>query len=384
MDPISALSQDINLLKELRRTLHRFPEPAHEEWETQRFILDCLRETGADSVECIGTGIKAVFLAPKPAKTLCFRADMDALNILEENETEYVSQNTGYMHACGHDGHMAILLAFAKRLGKNRHALIYNVVLLFQPAEEKVGGAKGMVEAGALKSPDADAVFGLHLMPHIAQGRVGIKAGALMSAASEFAVTISGRSVHAALPHQGVDAILAAAHLIVQMQGVVSRNTDPFETCVLGVGKITGGEASNIVAREVVLQGTVRSYSKAVYDNALDRLKALLRGLEQGMGVTTALAEGMYYPAVINDDRLASKVRDLLKDAAMEPDPLMTAEDFSHYQHEVPGLFMFLGCMNEEKGFVHALHTPCFDFDEGALVPGLEAFWRIAFCEGMV
>lgn len=378
------LAQELEHLKGTRRALHRFPEPALEEHETQRFILDCLEQTGADSVECISTGVKALFLAQKPAGTLCFRADMDGLNIREENDTEYVSQNTGFMHACGHDGHMAILLAFARLLGRNRESLIYNVVLLFQPAEERVGGAKGMVEAGALKNPRVDAVFGLHLMPHIGQGCIGIRAGALMSAASEFKVTISGKSVHAALPHQGVDAVLAAAHLIVQMQGIVSRNTDPFETCVLGVGKIAGGEASNIVAREVALEGTVRSYSQAVYDNAIGRLEALLRALEQGMGVSASLSVGTFYPAVVNDERLASKAGDLLKDMAVETGPLMTAEDFAYYQREVPGLFLFLGCRNEERGFVHALHTPRFDFDEEALVPGLEAFWRIAFCEGMV
>ncbi|MFZ5974323.1 MAG: M20 metallopeptidase family protein [Bacillota bacterium] len=380
--PISSRTAD--LLRDMRRELHRIPEAGRAEFKTQQFILDCLKETGADSVECIGTGVKAVFLASGAANTLCFRADMDALSICEENDVAYASQTPGFMHACGHDGHMAILLAFARLLGTSRDRMLYNIVLLFQPAEEGGGGAKSMVAAGVLDNPKVDAVFGLHLMPHIPQGRIGIRAGALMAATCEFDIAITGRSVHAALPHQGVDALLAASHLMVQLQGIVARNTDPFEACVVSVGRITGGEARNIVAREVLLQGTARSYSRAVYENTKTRIKALLSGLEAGMGVTAAFTENLYAPQVANDEKLALKARELLGELAMEPVPLMTAEDFSYYQREVPGLFMFLGCRNEEKGFVHALHTPRFDFDEEALVFGLEAFWRIAFCEGMV
>jgi len=380
--PIS--SRTVCLLRDMRRALHRIPEAAKAEVKTQRFILDCLRETGADSVECIGTGVKAVFLAPEPRGTLCFRADMDGLCIPEENDAAYASQAPGFMHACGHDGHMAVLLAFAGLLGTSRAKMVHNIVLLFQPAEESMGGAKGMIEGGALNGPKADAVFGLHLMPHIKQGCIGIRAGAVMAAASEFDITIYGRSTHAALPHESVDALLAASHLVVQLQGIVARNTDPFEACVLAVGKIAGGEARNIVAREVLMQGTTRSYSQAVYENTRCRIKALLSGLELGMGVTAAFTENMYYPPVVNDETLAFKARVLLEELAIEPAPLMMGEDFSFYQREVPGLFMFLGCRNEEKGFVHALHTPHFDFDEEALVFGLEAFWRIAFCEGMV
>ena len=384
MNPSPVVSRSVDHLRETRRALHRIPEAGMAEFRTQRFVLDCLRGTGADSVECIGTGVKAVFYAPEPLGTLCFRADMDALSIQEENDVAYASQTPGFMHACGHDGHMAILLVLGKLLGIHREKMIYNIVLLFQPAEEGRGGAKAMVGAGVLDNPKVDAVFGLHLMPHIKQGRIGIKAGALMAATSEFDIRISGRSAHAGLPHEGVDALLAASHLVVQLQGIVSRNTDPFEACVVAIGKVTGGEARNIVAREVLLQGTARSYTRAIYENTQGRIKALLSGLEQGMGVTTAFTEIMCCPPVINDETLALKTRAIFEDLAMEPDPLMVAEDFSCYQGRVPGMFMFLGCKNEESGLVHALHTPHFDFDEEALVFGLEAFWRIAFCEGMV
>jgi len=384
MNPSPDLSGAADLLRGFRRVLHSIPEPAHAEYKTQRFILECLQKTGADAVECIGTGVKAVYRAPRSAGTLCFRADMDALGITEENDVPHASQSPGFMHACGHDGHMAILLAFAYLLAAHRESMVHDIVFLFQPAEESVGGAKGMVEAGVLKNPDVDAVFGLHLMPHILQGRVGVKAGALMAAASEFDIRITGRSAHAAMPHEGVDALLAAAHLVVQLQGIVSRDTDPFEACVVSIGKIGGGEARNIIAREVLLQGTARSYSKSVADRTRDRIDALLSGLETGMCVTAEFTETMYYPPVVNDQHLAMKAMHLLGGIAIEPAPLMTAEDFAYYQREVPGLFLFLGCRNEEKGFTHALHTPRFDFDEEALATGLEAFWHIAFCEGML
>ncbi|NLT16274.1 MAG: amidohydrolase [Clostridiales bacterium] len=384
MNPTPVFSDAKDLLRDLRRALHRIPEPAHAEHRTQRFILENLQGTGADSVECVGTGVKAVYRAPRPSGTLCFRADMDALRVTEENEVPYASQSPGLMHACGHDGHMAVLLAFAALLRSHRDRMVNDIVLLFQPAEESVGGAKGMVEAGVLRDPDVDSVFGLHLMPHIPQGRIGLRPGALMAAASEFDITVTGRSAHAAMPHEGVDALLAAAHLVVQMQGIVSRDTDPFEACVVSIGKVSGGEARNIVARKVVLQGTLRSYSKAVFLRTKERIAALMAGLEKGMGVYADFRETMYYPPVVNDERLAKKAALLLGDMAFEPAPLMTAEDFAYYQREVPGLFLFLGCRNEDKGHVHALHTPRFDFDEAALAAGLEAFWRIAFCAGMV
>jgi len=384
MNPSPVSPDAADLLRSFRRALHRIPEPAHAEHKTQRFVLECLSKTGADVIERVGTGVKAVYRAPRSAGTLCFRADMDALSITEENDVPYASLSKGYMHACGHDGHMAVLLAFASLLAAHRERMPYDVVLLFQPAEESVGGAKGMVAAGVLQNPGVDAVFGLHLMPHVPQGRIGVKVGALMAAASEFEITITGKSAHAAMPHEGVDALLAAAYLVVQLQGVVSRDTDPFEPCVVSVGKICGGEARNVIAREVVLQGTARSYSKAVADRTRERIGALLVGLHAGMGVTAEFVETMYYPPVVNDERLAKKAARLLGDMACEPAPLMTAEDFAYYQREAPGLFLFLGCRNEGKGFTHALHTPRFDFDEEALVTGLEAFWRIAFCEGMV
>ncbi len=180
--------------------LHRIPEPAHAEHRTQRFILENLQGTGADSVECVGTGVKAVYRAPRPSGTLCFRADMDALRVTEENEVPYASQSPGLMHACGHDGHMAVLLAFAALLRSHRDRMVNDIVLLFQPAEESVGGAKGMVEAGVLRDPDVDSVFGLHLMPHIPQGRIGLRPGALMAAARRVRHHRHGQE-RAAMPH---------------------------------------------------------------------------------------------------------------------------------------------------------------------------------------
>lgn len=384
MFPCPITDHTAGLLRDLRRALHRMPEPGKEEHATQKFIIERLKTTGADAVLPINTGVKAVFYAPAPRGTLCFRADMDALRICELNDVPYASGVPGMMHACGHDGHMAILLAFAMLLGEHRDKLPYNVVLLFQPGEEGLAGARDMIAGGALADPRVDAVFGLHLMPQIEQGRVGIKAGRLMAAAAEIDIAIYGRNAHGAMPHLGTDAVHAAAQFIVQLQSIVSRSTDPFEQCVISIGKITGGEARNIVAAEVYLQGTMRTYTQEVYDNTVARINALLSGLEQGMGVRTGFERKLHYPAVINDAKLAEKVAALVGDAAVTPEPMMVSEDFAFYQHEVPGLFLFLGCGNAGKGFVSPLHTPRFDFDEAALLPGLETFWRIALCGGMV
>ena len=371
-------------LRELRRALHRIPELGKREHKTQQLILGKLHEVKPDVVVPIDTGVKAVFFAKNPkADTLCFRADMDALCIQEETGLPFQSCTPGVMHACGHDGHTALLLEFAELLSARREELPNHVVLLFQPAEEGLGGARDMIAGGALKDPDVKAIFAFHLMPHIGQGRIGIKSGGMMAAASGFDITVQGKSTHAATPHMGTDALLAAAQLVVQLQSVVSRHTDPFAPCVVSIGKIAGGEARNIVAQEVRLQGTVRAYASALIEQTHSSIRAMAKGIE-GMGVTTEFFEKTGYPAVLNDEKLAQKVKALAGDMAFCPTPMLTADDFAYYQEEVPGLYMFLGCRNEEKDCVYPLHSSRFNFDEAALLPGLELFWRIALCGEMI
>ncbi len=370
--------------KNIRRELHKIPEQGLAEYKTQAFLLEKLKDMMPDEIIEIGTGIKAVFYADNPIGTLCFRADMDGLSIQEENDVDYASSHQGFMHACGHDGHMTMLLCFAKVVFENKSRLKHNIVLLFQPAEESVGGAKRLIDAGALANPKVDAVFGFHLMPHIDQGLIGVKEGALMASTCEFDIEITGKNSHAAMPHNGSDAIMAAATLITQLQTIVSRNIDPFDSAVVAIGVINGGDARNIVAKHVVLKGTTRSYSSEIFNKIKGKILAMLKGIETSMDVSAKFIEEVHYPAVINDDCLAKKVRRVIGENVIIPKELMTAEDFSFYQEEVRGVFMFLGCKNVEKGFVNDLHTPNFNFDEDVLVDGLMAFSKIAFCEDIL
>ncbi|MDD2502482.1 MAG: M20 family metallopeptidase, partial [Clostridia bacterium] len=235
-----------------RRWLHQYPQIGYQEEKARDYIINFLKDLNFDEIKIMArTGIKAVIKGKEEEKTLAFRADMDALSITEETELEYASKHKGFMHACGHDGHMAMLLGFAQWLSENKENLSYNVVLLFQPSEETVGGALPMIEEGALQNPDVDCIFGYHIMPEVPQGKIGLLSGPLMASTTEFTIDLTGISAHGAMPHKGVDAILAAAHYITQMQSILTRRIDPFQQAVVTIGKFQGGEARNILASNV-------------------------------------------------------------------------------------------------------------------------------------
>jgi len=370
---IIALTETV---KEHRRRLHRCPETGFELENTRDYILDCFKAWDFDEVTVMAdTGIKAVIKAQQPQGTLAFRADMDALSLQEETGAEFASERKGFMHACGHDGHMAMLLGFAEWLHKNRQNLKKNAVLIFQPAEESVGGALPMIEQGVLESPRPDAIFAFHIMPDLPQGRIGLKAGPLMAQTCEFDVILHGTSAHGAMPHKGADAILAASHFIASLQGLMTRRIDPFERALVSIGKLNGGERRNILASKVVMEGIARTFNDDVYAIVRDQILTLLEGLERSHGVSGEYREVVYYPAVVNDEALADRLGSILpRDAVIPVNPMMIAEDFSYYQKKVPGVYMFLGSGNEELGFVHPLHSSRFGFDEAILLDGIQAF----------
>ena len=361
----------------IRQDLHKIPETCFEEHRTQAYLLEKLAIYKPDHVEKIAsTGVKAVFYTPGARETIAFRADMDGLKTQELNSVPYCSTLDGFMHACGHDGHMTILLLLAKLLDSLRSTLTRNVVLLFQPAEEGQGGAMHMIQEGALQSPSVDRIYGLHLWPSVEKGKIGVRWGAMMAQTLEFDVVVHGKSAHGASPQLGVDAVVAAAELITFMQSVITRNVDPHQDALLTIGKIQGGVARNIIADQVTLNGTLRVFNPQVYEDLERHMRAMLSGLELATGASFELNRLMHYPCVDNPRRL---VEDFYRYVSMADvvlvDPSMAAEDFACYQQEIPGLFLFLGVGGGKN--TQPLHNSQFDFDEDTLLVGVEVYGRL-------
>lgn len=372
---ISSFKQEIT---EIRRKLHEIPEIAYGEFKTKDFILKYLQSLQPDRIDQIAnTGVKAVFYAPSAKNTVAFRADIDALPVPEENECGFKSRHEGVMHACGHDGHMAMLLMLGKYISTKRKSLKKHVVLLFQPAEETTGGAEMMIADGALQNPAVDEIYGMHLWPDIPAGKIGLKSGAVMARMCDLNIEISGRGAHGAKPHLGIDAIVAAGQLIGMLQTVISRSLDPYERAVITVGRIEGGTARNIIPEKVTLEGTIRTFKDSVFENARSRIEDLLKGLETAFGVETRYFETMSYPPVVNSEELTEKAARLFdKEDLFAVKPIMISEDFSYFQQKVPGLYIFLGIA--DKTHSEPLHSSTFDFDEQVLLYGVETMKRLA------
>ena len=319
--------------------------------------------------------MRAVFRGNGTGRVLAFRSDIDALPVTEETGCSYASKHSGFMHACGHDGHMANLLCFAQWLSEHRAELADDVVLLFQPAEETVGGAKRMIDEGALENPHVDVIYGMHMMPDIPKGKIACCAGPIMAQTCEMDFVIHGKSAHGATPHLGRDAITAMGHLLTLFQTTVARSVDPCQQALLTVGKVSAGTQRNILAERAQMEGIVRTFSNKVYEALEERIRADLQGIEAAFGVTTEFIKRVYYPCVENDPAEFERVKSALGDAFVQAKPRMTAEDFSYYQLSVPGVFVFCGCMDDAHKA--PLHASTFNFDEEALLPGLALFTEL-------
>ncbi len=361
---------------QVRRALHRIPELAYQERKTQAFILSYLQKLEPDSIEKLAdTGVKAVFYAERPAGTVAFRADMDALNVKEATGLEYASYS-GRMHACGHDGHMTVLLLLAKLIAQSRKSLFQNVVLLFQPAEEGFAGAKRMIEDGALNDPPVERIFGLHIWPQVPEGKVAVRWGPMMAKTCEFDIVVGGVSAHGASPQLGADAVVSAAAFISLLQTAITRNLDPHQDAILTIGKIAGGTARNIIADRVEMNATLRVFSQKVFDQLMNRLRAMADGMALSTGTKFEIAELMHYPCVDNPRYLVEDFYQYVdEEDRMIAEPVMAAEDFSFYQEEIPGLFFFLGAGTPK--YSQPLHNNRFDFDERILLSGLEIYRRM-------
>lgn len=363
----------LDVLRAHRRALHRIPEVGDQEYKTQAYLLEQLERLSPDDLRVFAqTGVRAVFRGNGQGRVLAFRSDIDALPVQEETGCSYASEHPGYMHACGHDGHMANLLTFAAWLNDHRHELVDDVVLLFQPAEETVGGAKRMIDEGALENPHVDVIYGMHMMPDIPKGVIASCAGPIMAQTCEMDFVIHGKSAHGATPHLGRDAITAMGHLLTLFQTTVARSVDPCQQALITIGKVQAGQQRNILAARADMEGIVRTFSNKVYEGLEERIRADLAGLEAAFDVRTEFIKRVYYPCVENDPAEFERIKSILGSAFEQAKPRMTAEDFSYYQLSVPGVFVFCGCMDEQHKA--PLHASTFDFDEEALVPGLALF----------
>ncbi|MEB3212159.1 MAG: M20 family metallopeptidase [Leptolyngbyaceae bacterium] len=370
-------------LVEWRRHLHMHPELAFRETLTAEFVAQKLTEWGIEHQTNVAkTGIVAVIRGTQAKPVLAIRADMDALPIQELNEVPYRSCHDGVMHACGHDGHTAIALGTAYYLHQHRDTLPGTIKLIFQPAEEGPGGAKPMIEAGALKNPDVDAIIGLHLWNNLPLGTVGVRSGALMAAVELFDCVIQGRGGHGAIPHQTVDAILVGAQAVTTLQTIVARNVDPIKSGVVTVGTFHAGHAHNVIADSVELSGTVRYFDPTFDGFFRKRVEEIIAGVCQSQGATYKLDYWQLYPATINDPGMADLVRSVAETVVETPAGVvpecqtMGGEDMSFFLNEVPGCYFFLGAANVEKNLAYPHHHPRFDFDETALGMGVEMFIR--------
>lgn len=370
-------------LIEWRRYLHQNPELSFSEINTSQYVYDLLSSfEGLELTRPTPTSVMARLRGPKPGKTLAIRADMDALPITEETELEFASKNSGIMHACGHDGHTAMLLGAAKILSQFQQHLQGEVRFLFQHAEELFpGGASQMVEAGVMQG--VDAVLGIHLRSLMEVGKIGISAGPINAAPDTFDITVIGKGGHAAYPHQTVDSVAIAAQVVNNLQHVVSRNADPLDPLVLTVTQIIGGTAYNVIPGATHLKGTVRSYNPELRVSVPEFMERIVKGVTAAHGATYEFSYEKGYHPVVNDEAVTTFVRNTLlevfgEESIIKTTPTMGGEDFSAFQLQAPGTFIIVGAGNPAKGILYPHHHSRFVIDEDALPIGTTAFVHLA------
>ncbi|MFL6277825.1 MAG: M20 family metallopeptidase [Blastocatellia bacterium] len=396
----SALSlspSDIEQLIADRRDVHMHPELGYNEQRTAGLVAERLAAHGYEVKQQVGrTGVVGLLEGTKgaseadstatggKARGLLYRADMDALPVQEENGVAYRSQNDGVMHACGHDAHVAIALAVARRMAVERDTFCGPLKFAFQPAEEGGNGAVAMIEDGVLAAPDVTAAIGLHVWNNFPVGTVGIYVGPMMAAVDEFTLLIQGRGGHGAMPQQTVDAIVVAAQVITALQTIVSRNVSPLDAAVVTVGKLTGGSAFNVIAGSAELRGTVRTFSRETHTLIPDMFERVVRGVCDAMGASYTVEYKRQTPPLVNNAEVCELVADCAaevvgREQVIRDDSVRTmgGEDMSYFLERVPGCYFFLGTRNEARGLTHPHHSPRFDIDESALATGVEIMTRV-------
>jgi amidohydrolase len=376
-------------LVEQRRDFHMHPELSNREERTARVVAERLRALGLTDIRTgvAKHGVTALLVGGRPGPIIAVRADMDALPVTESRDVPYKSRNPGVKHACGHDVHTTVELGVAEVLSRMKAEIPGTIKFIFQPAEEgppagEEGGARLMVKEGVLDNPRPQAIFGLHTEPNLQAGQIGYHMGPAMASADTFSITVRGKGAHGAQPHLGSDAVVIAAECVLALQHIRSRRIDPLEPLVITLGTVRGGQRHNILADEVTLTGTMRTFSEQVRERAIALMRETLANVTAAYGATYELTIQESIPVTFNEPSLVEEslpsIRRVVGPAnAVAIKPFMPAEDFSFFQKVVPGFYYFLGVGNRERGITAGWHTPEFDVDEESLVVGVKVMSNV-------
>ncbi|MEJ6459576.1 amidohydrolase [Fusobacterium polymorphum] len=367
---------------EKRRYFHMNPEPSFNEYDTSKVVQEELTKIGIPFEIFAKTGIIATIKGQNPGKTVLLRADMDALEVCEKNNVSYRSQKEGLMHACGHDGHIAMLLGAAHVLNEIKNDISGEIKLLFQPAEEIAKGAKAMIEESKIID-SIDAAFAIHLWQGVPVGKISLESGARMAAADLFSIKVKGKSGHGSMPHETIDAVVVASAIVMNLQHLVSRNTNPLDTLVVTVGKLTAGTRHNIIAGEALLEGTIRSFSDEVWKKIPEQIERVIKNTAAAYNAEAEIDLVRATPPLVNNQDIS----DILKASAekLYGEEVVTkyektpgGEDFAYFTQAVPGALAFVGIRNDEKGINSPHHNETFDMDEEALEMGANLYAQFA------
>lgn len=365
-----------NLTKIHRQHLHTIPELGFEEHKTKAYILDTLKQYSCEITEPCSTAVCAFFKSPiKDCGCIAFRSDMDALPITESTGLQYASCHENFMHACGHDGHMAMLLAFAAEIDDNLENLSYNVLLIFQPAEEGGGGGEELCKAGILSKYKVSKIYAYHLWPGIEKHAIASRAGALMAKTTEMDLIIEGKSAHCASADQGIDSLYIGCQFLCDIYKMAETEVPKEEFRLLKFGEAQSGTIRNIISADTRFYGTMRCFNMSIFDFMLKRIHEIAKGYEDQYGCTITIVYNAGYPPVINDPSIFEDTKNTLSEEfnfkTIEV-PYMQAEDFSFYLQQIPGMLMFLGV-----GDTPPLHNDKFNFDESVLETGVQAYKKL-------
>ncbi len=363
---------------DIRHHLHAHPELSYQEFDTADFIRNQLKSYGIPFEIMAGTGTTGLIKGRNPdSRVIALRADIDALPITEQNDVPYKSKREGVMHACGHDVHTTCLLGASRILNELKNEWEGTVKLIFQPGEEKnPGGASIMIKEGVLQNPAPQAIFGLHVHPTMEAGKLSFRSGKVMASADELYFTIKSKGGHAAAPHVTVDTILVASHIVIALQQIVSRNSNPFSPSVLSICSFQGGFTTNVIPSEVKMMGTFRAMDEEWRFRAHELIRRVAHSTAAAMGAELDLHIDIGYPTVYNNESLYAKAVQLAgtymgEENVSETELRMGAEDFGYYSQQIPGCFFRLGTGNEKKGISSGVHTPTFNIDESSIEIGI-------------
>ncbi|WP_432662912.1 M20 family metallopeptidase [Wukongibacter baidiensis] len=381
MDYKKLLENQRDYVIKLRRHFHANPEPSWGEFETSKRVKEELECMEIPYIEMAGTGVVGIIKGGLPGKTVALRADIDALELTETNDIEYKSQNPGVMHACGHDGHTAMLLGAAKALNEIKDSIKGTIKLIFQPAEEMVQGAKKMIDEGVLDG--IDGLFGLHLWSGLETGKVSVDPGPRMASGDHVIIDIIGKGGHGSMPHQGVDAVVVASSLVMNTQAVISREINPLDTVVFSIGSLKSGTRFNVIAGEAHLEGTVRCFDPEI---RLQLPEIIERYVKNTADTYRAKAKFQYIfgtPPTINDEKCCSLAKETVlsmlgEEGLVKLDKTTGSEDMAYYLEKVPGLIAFVGSGSAEKEADFPHHHPRFNLDEDSLAIGTELYFKFA------